>query len=122
MVSMDTKADAQLAVEAAQAGAAVVRDMYGTSLPRTEKPGGDFATAADLAAEEAVLDVLRTARPADAVTAEESGHTGPGGAPRPTVTAAAPADPFSGEVFWTDGERARARARKDGVDEEPARR
>lgn len=120
MVSMDTKADAQLAVEAAQAGAAVVRDMHGTSLPRTEKPGGDFATAADLAAEEAILDVLRTARPADAVTAEESGHTGPGGPLRPTVTAAASADPFSGEVFWTDGER--ARVRKDGVDEEPARR
>ncbi|MFI6861999.1 inositol monophosphatase family protein [Streptomyces sp. NPDC050421] len=144
MVSMDTKPDAQLAIQAAQAGAAVVRDMYGTSLPRTEKSGGDFATAADLAAEEAILDVLRTARPDDAVTAEESGHTGPGGARRrwlvdplcgtlnyavrnmlvavnvalrvgPAVTAAASADPFSGEVFWTDG--ARARVRKDGVDE-----
>ncbi|MEU1350503.1 inositol monophosphatase family protein [Streptomyces sp. NPDC005786] len=145
MVSMDAKTDARLALEAAQAGAAVVRDMYGTSLPRTEKPGGDFATAADLAAEKAILGVLGAARPDDAVTAEESGRTGPGDARRrwlvdplcgtlnyavrnmlvavnvalrvgPTVTAAASADPFSGEVFWTDG--AHARVRTAGVDEE----
>ncbi|MEU1368887.1 inositol monophosphatase family protein [Streptomyces sp. NPDC005803] len=147
MVSMDTENDAQLAVRAAQAGAAVVRDMYGTSLPRTEKSGGDFATAADLAAEKAILDVLRTARPDDAVTGEESGHTGADGARRrwlvdplcgtlnyavqnmlvavnvalregPGITAAASADPFSGEVFWTDGTR--ARVRRAGVDEELA--
>ncbi|THA62987.1 inositol monophosphatase family protein [Streptomyces sp. A0642] len=145
MVSMDMETDAQLAVAAAQAGAAVVRGMYGAPLPRTEKGGGDFATAADLAAEKAVLDVLRTARPDDAVTGEESGETGAGGAERrwlvdplcgtlnyavqnmlvavnvalrvgSRVTAAASADPFSGEVFWTDG--ARAFVRKGGVDEE----
>ncbi|WP_406094117.1 inositol monophosphatase family protein [Streptomyces sp. NBC_01013] len=145
MVSMDTESDAQLALGAAQAGAAVVRDMYGASLARFEKSAGDFATSADLAAEKAILDVLRTARPEDAVTAEESGHTGAAGAERrwlvdplcgtlnyavrnmlvavnvalrvgPTVTAAASADPFSGEVFWTDG--AQARVREDGVDEE----
>ncbi|MCX4770832.1 MULTISPECIES: inositol monophosphatase family protein [unclassified Streptomyces] len=147
MPSMNMESDAQLAVRAAQAGAAVVRDMYGTSPERFEKSGGDFATAADLAAERAILDVLRTARPDDAVTGEESGHTGADGAERrwlvdplcgtlnyavntmvvavnvalrvgPFIAAAAAADPFSGEVFWTDGERARVRT--DGADEELA--
>ncbi|MCX5141894.1 inositol monophosphatase family protein [Streptomyces sp. NBC_00338] len=145
MTSASTESDAQLALRAAQAGAAVVRDMYGASLHRVEKTGGDFATAADLAAEETVLDVLRKARPADAVTGEESGRTGADGAERrwlvdplcgtlnyavqnmlvavnvalrvgSATTAGASADPFSGEVFWTDGTR--ARVRKDGADQE----
>ncbi|MER7728009.1 inositol monophosphatase family protein [Streptomyces sp. NPDC096323] len=145
MVSVSMASDVQLAVEAAQAGAAVVRGMYGTVLSRTEKAGGDFATDADVAAEDAILGVLRTARPDDAVTGEESGETGAGGAERrwlvdplcgtlnyavqnmlvavnvalrvgSGVTAAASADPFSGEVFWTDG--VGAFVRKDGVDEE----
>nr|WSW67690.1 inositol monophosphatase family protein [Streptomyces sp. NBC_00995] len=147
MVSMSTATDARLALEAAQAGAAVVRGMYGDVLSRTEKSGGDFATAADLAAERAILDVLRKARPEDAVTAEESGDTGEAGAERrwlvdplcgtlnyavrnmlvavnvalrvgSTVTAAASADPFSGEAFWTDGTR--TRVRRGGADEEVA--
>ncbi|MCX4825697.1 inositol monophosphatase family protein [Streptomyces sp. NBC_01142] len=145
MLIMNTETDAQLAVTAAEAGAAVVRDMYGESLARFEKSAGDFATAADLAAEKAILDILGTARPDDAVTGEESGHTGADGADRrwlvdplcgtlnyavhnmlvavnvalrvgPDITAAAAADPFNGEVFWTDGER--AHLRKGGVDEE----
>ncbi|MEU2022641.1 inositol monophosphatase family protein [Streptomyces sp. NPDC016469] len=133
MVTMDTENDAQVALRAASAGAAVVREMYGASLARYEKGGGDFATAADIAAEEAVLDVLRAARPDDAVTGEESGATGAAGAGRrwlvdplcgtlnyavgtmlvavnvalrdasAGIVAAASADPFSGEVFWTDG-------------------
>lgn len=107
--------------------------MYGAPLTRYEKGGGDFATAADIAAEAAVLDVLRAARPEDAVTGEESGATGAAGAGRrwlvdplcgtlnyavgnmlvavnvalrdasSGIVAAASADPFSGEVFWTDG-------------------
>uniref|UniRef100_A0AAU2VRY6 Inositol monophosphatase family protein n=1 Tax=Streptomyces sp. NBC_00008 TaxID=2903610 RepID=A0AAU2VRY6_9ACTN len=150
MVSMNTESDAQLAVRAVRAGAAVVREMYGTSPQRFDKGGGDFATAADLAAEKAILDVLRAARPDDAVTGEESGRTGADGAERrwlvdplcgtlnyavntmvvavnvalregSSITAAATADPFGGEVFWTDGERARLR-RDDtgGTDEELA--
>lgn len=131
--------DAQVAVRAARAGASVVREMYGTSLARFGKPGGDFATSADLAAEKAIMDVLRAARPDDAVTGEESGRTGPDGAGRRWLVdplcgtlnyavrsmlvavnvalragsgtiAAASADPFSDEVFWTDGTRARVRA------------
>ncbi|MGW7411088.1 inositol monophosphatase family protein [Streptomyces sp. NPDC054863] len=137
--------DAQLALVAAQSGAAVVRDMYGTAMARVEKSAGDFATAADLAAERTILDVLRAARPDDAVTGEESGHTGADGARRrwlvdplcgtlnyavhtmlvavnvslrvdSDIAAAAAADPFSDEVFWTDG--VRARVRRNGADEE----
>ncbi|MEV2272095.1 inositol monophosphatase family protein [Nonomuraea africana] len=137
--------DAELAVTAAQAGAAVVRGMYGAPLMRFEKSAGDFATAADLEAEKVILDVIRTARPDDAVTGEESGRAGADGAERmwlvdplcgtlnyavrnmlvavnvalrvgSDITAAASADPFTAEVFWTDGERAYVRS--DGVDEE----
>ncbi|MEV6112880.1 inositol monophosphatase family protein [Streptomyces sp. NPDC052109] len=136
--------DAELAVSAAQAGAAVVRDLYGSRFERYDKSAGDFATEADFAAERAILDVLRAARPDDAVTGEESGCSGAAGAHRrwlvdplcgtlnyavrtmlvgvnvalregPAVTAAAVADPFGGEVFWTDGEV--ARVRRDGSDE-----
>lgn len=145
MVSMSTEADARLAVRAARAGAAVVRELYGTSLERFEKSAGDFATTADLAAEKAILDVLRTARPDDAVTGEESGAGGAAGAERrwlvdplcgtlnyavrnmlvavnvalrvgSAVTAAASADPFGDEVFWTDGVQACVRT-GGGADE-----
>ncbi len=127
--------DAELAVAAARAGAAVVRDMYGAPLARFDKSAGDFATAADLEAERAIVAVIRGARPADAVTGEESGFTGASDAERrwlvdplcgtlnyaartmlaavnvalrtgAGVTAAASADPFTGEVFWTDGNHA----------------
>ena len=120
---------------AALAGAAVVRALFGSALARFDKSGGDFATAADLEAEKAVTEVIQRARPADAVTGEENGSTGADGAERrwlvdplcgtlnyaarsmlaavnvalrtgPGITAAASADPFSGEIFWTDGDRA----------------
>lgn len=137
--------DEELALTAARAGAAVVRAMYGASLARFEKSAGDFATTADIEAEKAILDVIRAARPDDAVTGEESGRTGAGRAERmwlvdplcgtlnyavrnmlvavnvalragSDITAAAAADPFADEVFWTDG--ARAYVRRDGVDEQ----
>ncbi|GIH26259.1 phosphatase [Acrocarpospora phusangensis] len=135
--------DAELAVAAAQAGAAVVRGRYGTPLTRVQKSAGDFATAADLEAEKTIVDILRHARPHDAVTGEESGHLGSDGAERRWLVdplcgtlnyavgnmlvavnvalrtgsktiAAASADPFSDEVFWTGGDRAYLRS--DGVD------
>ncbi|TXK35630.1 inositol monophosphatase family protein [Nonomuraea sp. C10] len=136
--------DEEVAVKAAQAGAAVVAARYGAPLARFPKSGGDFATSADLEAEQAILDVIRTARPDDSVTGEESGRTGSGAAERmwlvdplcgtlnyaarnmlvavnvalrvgPDITVAASADPFAGEVFWTDG--AHAYLRHDGADE-----
>ncbi|OIK00447.1 phosphatase [Streptomyces sp. MUSC 14] len=145
MSIINGEADAHLAVRAAQAGAAVVRDLHGSLLARYDKSAGDFATEADVAAERAILDVLRAARPDDAVTGEESGRSGAADARRrwlvdplcgtlnyavrtmlvgvnvalrdgDRVTAAATADPFSGEVFWTDGSAARVRA-DDGTEE-----
>lgn len=78
----DRESDRELAIAAAQAGAVVVRAYHGAPLGRVEKSAGDFATTADLAAERAILDVLRAARADDAVLAEESGHTGPAEAGR----------------------------------------
>lgn len=144
MLPAMTIMDHEVAITAAEAGAAVVRSRYGTSLARVEKAGGDFATAADLEAERAIRDVLRAARPGDAVIGEEIGRTGAEAAARtwlvdplcgtlnyaarmPLVAVnvalragsdtvvAASADPFAAEVFWTDG--GRARVRRDGVDE-----
>ncbi|SEG88601.1 myo-inositol-1(or 4)-monophosphatase [Nonomuraea solani] len=136
-------------MRAARAGASVVRDLYGTSLARFEKSAGDFATTADVEAEKVILDVIRAARPADAVTGEESGRTGAAGIDRMWlvdplcgtlnyavrnmlvavnvalrtgngVTVAATADPFAGEVFWTDGERACLREGDGDVDLTPS--
>jgi len=135
--------DAELAIAAAEAGAAVVRARFGQHLDRYAKSGQDFATAADIESEKAILDVLRSARPADAVLAEESGHSGDPGTDRmwlvdplcgtlnfaagtplvavnvalrtaEGVTVAASADPFAGEVYWTDGTA--AGLRHDGAD------
>ncbi len=137
--------DIDLAIAAADAGAEVVRSYYGSSLTHFEKLAGDFATTADIDAEQAILTVLRAARPDDQVQGEESGRTGTGPASRlwlvdplcgtlnyavrnmlvavnvalrtgTRVSAAAVADPFAGEVFWTDGEN--ARLRRDGTGEQ----
>jgi myo-inositol-1(or 4)-monophosphatase len=136
--------DQTLAVAAAEAGAEVVRSHYGSSLTRFEKGAGDFATTADVEAEKAILEVLRAARPHDAVLGEESGRTGTGQNGRTwlvdplcgtlnyavrnmlasanvalregtRVTVAACADPFNQETFWTDG--VTAFKRHDGTDE-----
>ncbi|MER8039495.1 inositol monophosphatase family protein [Streptomyces hydrogenans] len=119
--------DAEVAATAARAGAEVVRGLYGRELDRVDKGEGDFATAADLAAERAILDVLRAARPDDAVLGEEGGAQGAAGGRRQWLVdplcgtlnyavgnklvavnvalrggAAAVADPFGG-LFRTDG-------------------
>src|SRR5262245_18157056 len=73
-----TLTDGNLAVAAAAAGAAVVRARYGAPLERYVKTGHDFATAADLEAEQAILEVIRAALPDDAFLAEEGGLTGSG--------------------------------------------
>lgn len=131
--------DVDVAIAAARAGADMVRDMYGQQLTRFDKGDGDFATAADIAAEQAILDVIRAARPDDAVLGEEGGQRGAAEAPRRWLVdplcgtlnyavgnmlvavnvalcdgAAAVADPFSGEVFHTGGET--AWVRRDGID------
>ncbi|MBL6274605.1 inositol monophosphatase family protein [Micromonospora fiedleri] len=136
--------DEELVVAAAEAGAAVVRSHYGSALTHFPKSAGDFATTADVEAETAILDVLSSARPNDLFVGEESGPTGPGVSGRvwlvdplcgtlnyavrsmlvavnvalrigEQVTVAASADPFSHEVFWTDG--ASAYVRRGGADQ-----
>ncbi|MCT2589254.1 inositol monophosphatase family protein [Streptomyces sp. N2-109] len=131
--------DAAVATAAARAGAELVHEMYGQRLTRIDKVAGDFATDADIEAEKAILGILRAARPDDAVLGEESGHQGAAGAVRQWLVdplcgtlnyavgnmlvavnvalrdgAAAVADPFSGEVFCTDGET--AWVRHEGAD------
>lgn len=137
--------DHALVIEAAEAGAAVVRSHYGSSLTRFPKTAGDFATDADIEAEKAIMEVLRRWRPDDVVLGEESGLTGSGRNGRrwlvdplcgtlnyavrnmlasvnvalqvgTRVAVAASADPFTGELFWTDGIAAYGRSR--GVDEQ----
>jgi myo-inositol-1(or 4)-monophosphatase len=136
--------DRELVIAAAEAGASVVRQRFGAALDRVDKGGGDFATAADIEAERAIVEVLLDVRPDDFVIGEESGRSGAGGsgrtwlvdplcgtlnfAARTTmvsvnvalrdgagIRAAAVADPFAGEIFWTDGEH--AWVRRDGGDE-----
>lgn len=132
--------DAAVAIAGARAGADVVRTMYGRRLYRIDKGAGDFATAADVEAEKAILRVIRAARPEDAVLGEEGGQQGRADAVRQWLVdplcgtlnyavgnmlvavnvalrggAAAVADPFSGEVFFTEG--VTAWVRRDGADD-----
>jgi myo-inositol-1(or 4)-monophosphatase len=135
--------DAELAIAVAAEGAAVVRECFGTTLKQLDKGGGDFATNADVEAEQAMVVLLRRERKADAVLGEEMGASGDVGARRRwlidplcgtlnyaagmrvvavnvalcvdgNVTAAAVADPFAGEVYWAGD--AAAFVRKEGRD------
>jgi myo-inositol-1(or 4)-monophosphatase len=90
-----TLTDPELAIAAARAGAAVVRARYGDSLARFDEAPTDFATLADIEAEKAILDVLRTARPGDALLGEESGYDGPDDADRTWLV-----DPLCGPLNY----------------------
>jgi fructose-1,6-bisphosphatase/inositol monophosphatase family enzyme len=131
---MSHRPDVEIALEAAAAGASVVRGLYGTDLTHLDKSPTDFATAADLRAEEAIRRVVTAARPDDTFEGEETGTAeGTSGrrwlvdplcgtlnfaAHTPVaavnvalqtpagVTAAVSADPIADELFWTDGAKA----------------
>ena len=123
--------DFEVAIAVAAEGAAVVRRCFGTTLDRLDKGAGDFATNADIEAENTMLALLHRERPEDAILGEESGRSGASGdlriwlidplcgtlnyAARMRVVAvnaalkvegrfiaAAVADPFNDEIFWTD--------------------
>ena len=135
--------DFDVAIAVADEGAAVVRRRFGTTLQRLEKGAGDFATNADIEAENAMLALLHRERPEDAILGEESGRSGASSGwrtwlidplcgtlnyavrmrvaavnvalrSRGRFIAAAVADPFNHEMFWTDGLSAFVRA--DGQD------
>jgi myo-inositol-1(or 4)-monophosphatase len=135
----DRLSDSEVAIAAVAAGSLVVRAGFGTDLERLDKGGGDFATSADVESERAMLAILHRDRPDDAVLGEESGRSGatdPAArtwlidplcgtlnyAARMAVVAvnaalrsggrfvaAAVADPFNDEIYWTDGSAARVR-------------
>ncbi|MEU4295190.1 inositol monophosphatase family protein [Kribbella sp. NPDC026596] len=132
--------DVEVAIAAAEAGAAVVRDRFGGVLERYAKSATDFATEADLEAERAILAVIQGERPDDAVIGEEYGASGEAARTwlvdplcgtlnfaaqnplfsvnvalqSPTGDVAAVAQPLTGEIFWTDGTT--VAIRRDGVD------
>src|ERR1043165_8629975 len=131
--------DAQVALLAAEAGAAVVRRMYRTDVAHHLKVGTDFATDADLEAETAIRTILTEPRPQAAQLGEEHGASGPEsprrwlvdplcgtrnfGAGLPlmstnvalsesgALSAAASAECVGDETYWTDGGSAWARRR-----------
>lgn len=123
---MTQPTDAEVAIAAAEAGAEVLRSLFGTPLHRYAKIGTDFATQADLEAERAITEVIRSARPDDAVIGEEFGATGSAdrtwlidplcgtlnfASQNPMFSVnvalnknvAAVAQPLTNEIFWTDG-------------------
>ena len=131
--------DCDVAIAVADAGAAVVRRCFGTTLQRLDKGAGDFATHADIEAEHTMCALLHRERPADAILGEESSRSGAHNGWRTWLIdplcgtrnytvwmrvaavnvalrsggrciAAAVADPFSHEIFWTDGLSAFVRA------------
>lgn len=136
-------ADVEVAIAAAEAGAAVVLAKYGTRLVRHDKSSTDFATDADLESERAIREVIRAARPDDAFLGEEYGFDGDDHQDRRWLVdplcgtlnfaaqtppfsvnvalvsgeggiAAAVVDPLSAETFWTDG--AATGVRRRGAD------
>ncbi|WP_045730937.1 inositol monophosphatase family protein [Pseudarthrobacter chlorophenolicus] len=67
-----------VAKEAARAGARVLSGRNGETLGVSNKgAAGDWVTAFDLAAENAVREVITAARPGDSITGEEHGTTRP---------------------------------------------
>jgi len=67
--------DLQVAISAARVGAEIVMAQFGEPSDPQYKAKFDPVTATDTASEEAILEVIRSARPADEVMAEESGGT-----------------------------------------------
>ncbi len=64
-----------MALAAARAGAAAIVSVSRDDLATRDKGGiEDFVTAADLASEQAITEVIRRHRPGDAIVAEESGR------------------------------------------------
>jgi myo-inositol-1(or 4)-monophosphatase len=90
--------DLDVALEAAHAGAAVIRDAFGKANSPTFKTSAvDPVTATDHAAEAAILEVLGSRRPDDVTLSEESGGAGWDGE-RVWI-----ADPLDGTVNFVHG-------------------
>ena len=139
----DAHSDTDVALAAASAGAAVARRLYRQPVDRFDKSPTDFATQADLESEDAILAVIRAARPDDTVVGEERGESIGAHATRrwlvdpicgtlnyaagtplasvnvalvtpDRVLAAVSADPIAEESFWCDEQA--AWVRRAGID------
>jgi myo-inositol-1(or 4)-monophosphatase len=69
--------DEEVAIAAVAAGAEIIRQMSNDAdTQRISKGAKDFATEADIAAENQIIAIIKRERPQDAIVAEESGlHT-----------------------------------------------
>ena len=67
--------DFAVALKAAHAGAAVVREHFGATNEAEYKSKFDPVTAVDTAAEAAIVNVISTEKPTDGILAEEGGGT-----------------------------------------------
>jgi len=95
---MTVISDLDVALEAARAGAAIVRNAMGrVSDLRFKSSDVDPVTATDHASDQAILEVIRRYRPDDATLTEESGGAGWDGA-RVWI-----ADPLDGTVNFLHG-------------------
>lgn len=65
--------DVQVAVKAAEAGAAIVLALSGQDLEHIGKGHNDFAKQAGIDSEKVILEIIRQQRPDDVVIGEESG-------------------------------------------------
>ena len=90
--------DVEVGLKAASVGASIARGRFGEERTRFAKEGTDFATDVDIAIENAILGVLREARPQDAVQGEEFGFTGPSDAERMWLV-----DPLCGTLNYAAG-------------------
>lgn len=89
--------DLEIALSAARAAAAVVRPAFGSIQAVDYKDDDSPVTAVDRMAEQALLAVLATECPDDAIVAEESGVSGPQGGRRWFI------DPLDGTVNFIAG-------------------
>lgn len=85
-----------VAVAAAQAGASIVADGFGTKVTADFKGRNDPVTSVDRAAEAAIVDLLRDLQPGDGLLAEEGSGSATGG--RRWVV-----DPLDGTVNYIHG-------------------
>jgi len=88
--------DLELAIAGARAGADIVLEHFGVRPETSFKGVNDPVTAVDRASEAAIVDLIRTHRPADAIIAEEG--SGSDGGPRRWLI-----DPLDGTVNFVHG-------------------
>lgn len=93
-----TEADVELAMRLADLATTAIEPFVADVVAHETKADGSPVSQADLAAEAAMVDVLRAERPDDGVLSEEIGQVGSPGAPRRWLL-----DPIDGTVDFVRG-------------------